>query len=1528
MNSQEDKDGALGSYPQRNLESPFLEEELFVGDTQDEWEPRLVTLQSVTPFQHAFEQGRPTLIEPEDLEEESVEEEVRLQRPSGQPLPLPLSPDCQKLLRNTRVAVVGGGLGGLMAARRLVEHGIKVTVYEARSQVGGRVLSNHKFSQGRITEEGAELIGSFHTKWLGLAREYGLAVVSRMDPDLYQRAGLAVKLILDKPLPLSMAEFKQLEDAVRSRVLVRIALLAKLIRDPSQPWKQGWLKKYDGMSVQDALPKYCRIAARTKGNKDEQLWKMLDFKLVNDEVAPLDKMNFLGLLCKVRGGQGERFGEGLKPSPMGYWDELEIFRCADGCQQLATKMEVTIKEKPGCKVELNLMVRDIDISKDKVKLTWVPVRGEEPDAGPGQIEVFEYVILTIPPSVWGDVTIKVAGEAPKKKPGVMGMAPAVKFFSNVDKRFWIEKKAAPYGGSLTIGQVWEGTDNQTQTEVEILDPRGGRRKVKQGIVLSVFAGPILTGPAGPRAPTQEEFMTGLEKLYPGYTKNLIQPPLFSNWPEKRFIMTGYVSPTINQIFGIGEQLSKLWYDRLFFAGEHTEMGFFGYMEGALRSGERAANALIAHACGLTKKAAPASSSPPVLTARPAPIRAKTASEYEIGSPLEEHSSTDYAREAESPFLHQELFVKRSEEEWEPRAAALAAESPFVGAIEERRSRFDEDQLEEEEAPDELEGEEEWEAEELWEKLEEEEEEESLDDEGASLREDESELWDEESQVRIPEGAEWSGEAEEPETFGEAEDDFAEDRLELVHEQPLEERFDPANVPPDVADALRKKEWSLALQLAIQAGWRDENELTNLVFFARYGLPNQPLDKKNPKFNQLSAAWARILNEEVWRAIQVSAENTDLVVSGEEVTDHHRRFFRGNSGKRLKKLVEAAAREVDLNPGLLGTIMMAETRRPQSYLSTEKVSSYHIGADDFYEGRAAIKARVPAYAKVKWDKNQTPIVHDNDAKTNPRKVKTILFNSGPDAVLATAVYVKFREVRLREIAAELKGDFDNLPLATRFALTRMAMAAGTAGATPFLKNALKGLDIFIRKAIPVRAYQTQRNATVRTAQAMHLSDWIFGIPVAPASQPEIAEESEVEERWDSPFEQDAAGFTAPQEPETEPLEETLGPDQSFAEAWTGESTEGAENLAGIGETGSVTPPAHMAFDHILLESLDLTTSAMVPGVVPATPAALTTPFFDASVAGTIPDPTLQQALTSLINSKRAYKNAGKNIAVSLVDLSGANKRSPKYAGFNDLTNFYGGSVNKITGLLGVYQLLAEANEFLKTKPTIGDVVGLESKLKILWTQAGIAAQHHPRVTMILVVQPGSPATATIRPELVARLRRISRANQNGSTPIVLLKFPYIGSTMLAHGLYSPANGGGLWTRSSYGAIVYLGQNLSLADWPTKENPYPGTASHNINAVSVAQFYTLAAQHRMIDEDTSKAVLGHLQTGGCTTVIDATALYASGQVATKCGIYKGWVHNTLHFKETATLREFVVVILTKNHTFGIMKDLFKDLVALVP
>ena len=90
-------------------------------------------------------------------------------------------------------------------------------------------------------------------------------------------------------------------------------------------------------------------------------------------------------------------------------------------------------------------------------------------------------------------------------------------------------------------------------------------------------------------------------------------------------------------------------------------------------------------------------------------------------------------------------------------------------------------------------------------------------------------------------------------------------LEVVEESQRERE-----IPEDVADALGKKDWPLALKLAIQAGWRDENELTNLIFFARHPeLPPGELNPKDPKFKQLKNERTKIRNSEVWKAIQVS-----------------------------------------------------------------------------------------------------------------------------------------------------------------------------------------------------------------------------------------------------------------------------------------------------------------------------------------------------------------------------------------------------------------------------------------------------------------------------------------------------------------------------------------------------------------------------------------------------------------------------------------------------------------------------------
>jgi hypothetical protein len=110
-----------------------------------------------------------------------------------------------------------------------------------------------------------------------------------------------------------------------------------------------------------------------------------------------------------------------------------------------------------------------------------------------------------------------------------------------------------------------------------------------------------------------------------------------------------------------------------------------------------------------------------------------------------------------------------------------------------------------------------------------------------------------------------------------------------------------------------------------------------------------------------------------------------------------------------------------------------------------------------------------------------------------------------------------------------GDFDKLPMATRFALVRIAMAAGHGGISPdgdlirfkkissgwvmtrpgeaggillgvarSLDRVLKGADVLIRNWEPRKdptndSNITHRNATILASQAIHLGNWFFRAP---------------------------------------------------------------------------------------------------------------------------------------------------------------------------------------------------------------------------------------------------------------------------------------------------------------------------------------------------------------------------------------------------------------------------------------------------
>ena len=142
------------------------------------------------------------------------------------------------------VVVIGAGLSGLMAARRLRQQGVKIHILEARERTGGRMI-RQTTDTGAVIDLGGQWGGETHHRFKTLVGELGL----EMFPSYYDGKGVLVwdkqriEADMAKTPESSVLLFDSDQIQQPSAEIAKAKAAMKAFReiaasvDPSRPWK-------------------------------------------------------------------------------------------------------------------------------------------------------------------------------------------------------------------------------------------------------------------------------------------------------------------------------------------------------------------------------------------------------------------------------------------------------------------------------------------------------------------------------------------------------------------------------------------------------------------------------------------------------------------------------------------------------------------------------------------------------------------------------------------------------------------------------------------------------------------------------------------------------------------------------------------------------------------------------------------------------------------------------------------------------------------------------------------------------------------------------------------------------------------------------------------------------------------------------------------------------------------------------------------------------------------------------------------
>jgi monoamine oxidase len=440
----------------------------------------------------------------------------------------------------TDVIVVGAGMAGLKAASELVAKGRTVTVLEAAERVGGRTKAGT--IAGRVADYGGQWVGPRHTLLLAEARRLGIETYTQYD------AGRTVLKLRGR-----LSQFTGDVPKMSPLALIELAALQKrwdreMRQVPADtPWTAPRAREWDSQTLETWILRHLRTA------EAREFARLVPRGAWAAEAAQVSYLWFLDAL---------RSGEGLA-SLMAVKDGVLELKFKGGMQQIAQRLA----EELGERVVLGAPVRRIVQNGAGVQAAT--------DKG---VFAARFVIVAAPPGPTSRIEfqphLSAAHDGLRQR---MPMGAIIKAAVAYETAFWRE---AGFSGQVaadddTLGLVYDDVQDvgppvllafiEGPHAVALSNASKDERRTKVIASLVQYFGPEA---ANPIAYDDNDWLT--EPWTHGYVGTMAPGA-----------MTRY-GAALREPFG-----------RIHWAGAETSVEWQGYIEGALRSGVRAAEEVAA-----------------------------------------------------------------------------------------------------------------------------------------------------------------------------------------------------------------------------------------------------------------------------------------------------------------------------------------------------------------------------------------------------------------------------------------------------------------------------------------------------------------------------------------------------------------------------------------------------------------------------------------------------------------------------------------------------------------------------------------------------------------------------------------------------------------------------------------------------------------------------------------------------------------------------------------------------------------------